>query len=73
MKYFIRFMASIPSLGSGASCVILFAFMFDNHFLVLPLIGNLLGFIYLLDKYEDTVLETEELVNILLSRYEKSV
>ena len=73
MKYFIRFMASIPSLGSGVSCVILFAFMFDYHFLVLPLIGNLLGFIYLLGKYEDTWMETEELFNIILGKYEESM
>ena len=70
MKYLIRLIAAIPALGVGISCVYLFILMFDYHFLVLALIGNLIGFIYLLDKLEDIVEDVEEIYNIIIGRYD---
>ena len=68
MKYFVRFIAAIPALCVGISSMFLFAFMLEHKILIIPLMGTIFGFIYLLDKVEDMA---DELADVIYSIIDK--
>lgn len=68
MKYFIRLIAAVPAFGVGFSIVALFTLAFDYHWLVLPVIGNALALIILLDNFEGIVRGLQELIRILVNK-----
>lgn len=68
MKYLIRIIAILPALSVGLTACILFAFAFDYHWLMLPCITNLVAFIILLDKYEETVKDLVKFIQVLCNK-----
>lgn len=61
MKYLIRIIAILPAFSVGITSIFTFALSEEYHWAILLVITNLIAFIILLDKYEETV---EDLVNM---------
>ena len=72
MKYFLRFIAAIPALCVGISSMIMFFFMLEHKLLLIPLIGCIFGFIYLLDKVEDMADEFADDIYSLIGKHHDS-
>ena len=68
MKYFFRLIAAIPAFCVGISSMIMFFFMLEHKLLLIPLMGCIFGFIYLLDKVEDMADELADVIYSIMDR-----
>lgn len=68
MKYCIRIIAILPALTIGIISIILFVLAFDYKWLIVPCITNSIGFVMLLDKYEESVKDLINLIKILCNK-----
>lgn len=55
LKYLVRFIAAMPMLATAIGMVVFLVMAFENHWLVLLVIGNFWSFMRLAQDYEWTV------------------
>lgn len=67
MKTLINIIALMPALASAVSTIILFILSFEYVWLVIPIIFQSIGTIYLADNAKNIALGIHKLVNIIIS------